>query len=130
MRPKKIILLVDADENDTSLLRFVIENQGRYRVVAASTTKEAKIAIWVASVDLVLCVVGKDIGEETITSVKQARPYIPMMVMVHRPETCLFIADSIISKSTTPIELLERIAVMSARKRGPRKGYQRVVVAA
>ncbi len=36
-------------------------------------------------------------------------------------------ADALVAKKTcTPIELLERIKVMSARKRGPRKGMQRL----
>jgi hypothetical protein len=40
-------------------------------------------------------------------------------------------ADALISrKNCAPQELLERIKVMSARKRGPRKGTQRVVAVA
>jgi two-component system response regulator CpxR len=37
-------------------------------------------------------------------------------------------ADALLAKKTcTPQELLERIKIMSARKRGPRKGVQRLV---
>jgi hypothetical protein len=36
-------------------------------------------------------------------------------------------ADALLAKKNcTPQELLERIKVMSARKRGPRKGSQRI----
>jgi hypothetical protein len=37
-------------------------------------------------------------------------------------------ADAVLAKKNcSPLELLERIKVMSARKRGPRKGAQRIM---
>jgi hypothetical protein len=39
----------------------------------------------------------------------------------------IHVADAMVArKNCSPLELLERIKVMSARKRGPRKGAQRL----
>lgn len=123
MRPKKLILLVDADENNLSILRFLIENRG-FRTVAASTAKEAEIAFELASVDLVLCVTGRDIRDGLIATLKNSRIYIPMILMVEKALDSIHHADAMILKSVTSMELIERIRVMSARKRGPRKGSE------
>ena len=121
MRPKKKILLVCADDNHLSILRFLLENRG-FRTVAASTAKEAEIAFELASVDLVLCVTGRDIRDGLITTLKNSRIYIPMILMVEKALDSIHHADAMILKSATSMELIERIRVMSARKRGPRKG--------
>ena len=60
---------------------------------------------------------------------KRMRSYVPMMLLGDGQGASgeIHVADAMIArKNCSTQELLERIKVMSARKRGPRKGAQRV----
>ena len=53
MRPKKIILCVNGNEHELSVLKFTLTTNG-YKVVSATTTQEAIGAFGSMQVDLVL----------------------------------------------------------------------------
>ncbi len=66
---------------------------------------------------------------QLIRRLKQMAAHVPMVLMgdPQKMEGQIHGADALVAKKTcTPVELLERIKVMSARKRGPRKGMQRL----
>lgn len=130
MRPKKVLLCVDDNEQELSVTKFLLETHG-YRVLAATNGQEA-IAIFstASQIDLVLAdaAMPKMSGDQLVERLKRMRSHVPMMLLGDQPAAsgAIHLADATIArKSCTTQELLERIKVMSARKRGPRKGAQR-----
>lgn len=129
MRPKKIILCVDDNEQELSILKFMLATNG-YKVVSAVTGQEA-IAIFTAmQVDLVLAdfSMPQMNGGQLVGRLKRIATHVPM-ILLGDPQAVggeIHVADAMLAKkSCSSQELLERIKVMSARKRGPRKGAQR-----
>lgn len=130
MRPKKVILVVDDNEQDLSVLKFMLETNG-YRVVSGSTGQEAISVFAEIQVDLVLAdyAMPQMNGNQLVSRLKQMAPHVPMILLGDPQKTAgeIHAADALLGKKTcTSQELLERIKVMSARKRGPRKGTQRM----
>ncbi len=134
MRPKKIILCVDDNEQDLSVLKFMLSTNG-YRVVSAISGPEAIGIFAETQVDLVLADHGlpQMNGNQLVDRLKQMAPHVPMIVLgdPQRMGGEIHAADALLAKKNcSPQELLERIKVMSARKRGPRKGTVRLAPAA
>jgi CheY-like chemotaxis protein len=131
MRPKKVILCVDDNEQELSVLRFMLVTNG-YRVLAASNGQEA-IAIFATpqQIDLVLANTSlpQMSGVQLAERLKRMRQSVPMILLGDAQAATgeIHLADAVLArKSCSSQELLERIKVMSARKRGPRKGAQRM----
>ncbi len=131
MRPKKVILCVDDNEQELSVLKFMLATNG-YRVLAASNGQEA-IAVFAAApqVDLVLAdtTMPQMSGGQLVERLKRMRSHVPMVLLgdVQTANGEMHVADAVLArKNCSTQELLERIKVMSARKRGPRKGAQRI----
>jgi two-component system response regulator CpxR len=131
MRPKKIILCVDDNEQELSVLKFMLATNG-YRVVSASNGQEAIGIFAETPVDLVLTdfAMPQMNGCQLVERLKQIASHVPMILLgdPQRMAGEMHAADALLAKKNcSPQELLERIKVMSARKRGPRKGSQRQV---
>jgi two-component system response regulator CpxR len=132
MRPKKVILCVDDNEQDLSVLRFMLSTNG-YRVLAASNSQEAIAAFSMApQIDLVLADANMPhmSGGQLVDRLKRMGAHVPMMLLSDAPAATgeIHAADAMLTrKNCSTQELLERIKVMSARKRGPRKGTQRIL---
>jgi len=130
MRPKKVILCVDDNEQELSVLKFMLTTNG-YRVFSASSGQEAIGIFANTPVDLVLAdfSMPQMNGNQLVDRLKRTAAHVPMIVLGD-PQTMageIHAADALLAKkSCSPQELLERIKVMSARKRGPRKGAQRM----
>jgi len=125
MRPKKVILCVDDNEQTLSVRKFLLETRG-YRVFTAASGVDAIRVFSSNQIDLVLTDLGlpQMDGNALIGHLKEISPEVPMILTSEtvrageRPHR----ADAFLPKgSCTPAELIERIRVMSARKRGPRK---------
>jgi CheY-like chemotaxis protein len=130
MRPKKIILCVDDNEQELSVLKFMLATNG-YRVVSATTGQEAINVFAELPVDLVLAdhTLPQMSGCQLVARLKQIAAHVPMILLgdPQRMGGEMHVADAVLAKKNcSPQELLERIKVMSARKRGPRKGSQRL----
>ncbi len=130
MRPKKVILCVDDNEQDLSVLSFMLVTNG-YRVMPAVTGDEA-LGIFVKTpVDLVLAdfAMPQMNGAQLVRRLKQIAAHVPM-ILLGDPQSMggdIHAADALLAKKNcSPLELLEKIKIMSARKRGPRKGAHRV----
>lgn len=133
MRPKKIILCVDDNEQELSVLKFMLVTNG-YRVVSASTGQEAINVFSETTVDLVLADFNMPQmnGGQLVGRLKRIAPHVPMVLLgdPHAANGEIHVADAMLAKKNcSSQELLERIKVMSTRKRGPRKGAQRLVPA-
>jgi len=130
MRPKKVILCVDDNEQELSVLKFMLATNG-YRVVSALTGQEAIGIFAEIPVDLVLAdfAMPQMNGCQLVDRLKEIAAHVPM-VLLGDPQKMsreMHAADALLAKKNCSAqELLERIKVMSARKRGPRKGTVRV----
>src|ERR1700690_2382899 len=130
MRPKKVILCVDDNEQELSVLKFMLSTNG-YRVVSASTGQEAVGIFAATTVDLVLAdfAMPQMNGSQLVERLKQIASHVPMILLGDPQKMTgqMHSADALLAKKNcSSQELLERIKVMSARKRGPRKGSQRL----
>jgi len=130
MRPKKVILCVDDNEQELSVLKFMLATNG-YRVVSASNGQQAISLFAETPVDLVLAdfAMPQMNGSQLVDRLKQIASHVPMILLgdPQRMAGEMHAADALLAKKNcSPQELLERIKVMSARKRGPRKGSQRL----
>ena len=126
MRPKKIIFYASGDEKEVSLMRFFLETNG-YRFLSASSGREAIATFSSAHPDLALIdqVLPDMQGERLVEILKQNSPHTPMAIIASGyPHLISLFADGTFRKDCPHAEFLERIKVMSARKRGPRKGTQ------
>ncbi|HEX4038343.1 MAG TPA: response regulator [Acidobacteriaceae bacterium] len=125
MRPKKTILCVDDNEQTLAVRKFLLETRG-YRVAAALNGEQALERFREGGVDLVLGDVlmpGMD-GNEMVRQMKEIAPEVPMILISGTVKSFdrANRADAFLPKgASTPVEMLERIRVMIARKRGPKK---------
>ena len=125
MRPKKTILCVDDNDQVLSIRKFLLETRG-YRVVTARAAEEALDRFRQGGIDLVLgdLIMPTMDGNEMVRRMKEISPEIPMILISGSVKTFERAnrADAFLPKgASTPVEMLERIRVMIARKRGPKK---------
>lgn len=128
MRPRKVILCVEDNENILSVRKFLLETRG-YRVVEATTAAQALEFLESApqgSVDLLLSdlILPHMDGNELARRAKNMHPMLPVLIVsgVVTDFDRAAHADAFMPKAVcSPVELLDRIRVMVARKRGPRK---------
>jgi CheY-like chemotaxis protein len=130
LRPKKTILCVDDNEQSLSVRTFLLETRG-YRVIPALSAHHALEVIEQSlpgSLDLLL----SDLqmpqmdGNELVRRAKQLQPALPAMIVsgtvVAFDRGCS--ADVFLPKGAcSPAEMIERIRVLVARKRGPKKAH-------
>jgi len=130
MRPKKVILCVDDNEQTLSVRTFLLETRG-YRVINATTSQEALEIlerIVPGTLDLLIAdlLLPQMDGNELVRRAKQMHPMLPALIVsatVAAYDRALA-ADAFLPKGAgTAAELLERIRVLVARKRGPKKHY-------
>jgi CheY-like chemotaxis protein len=135
MRPRKTILVVEDNEQQLSIRKFLLETRG-YRVLGMSSAAEALEYLQDAtpgSVDLLLSdllMPGMD-GNELIRRAKQLMPGLPALLVSGTVTSFdrAAAADAFLPKGgCAPAEVLERIRILVARKRGPKKQVQSVGV--
>ncbi|MGD0443375.1 MAG: response regulator [Edaphobacter sp.] len=128
MRPKKTILCVDDNEQVLSVRTFLLETRG-YRVIAVRNAQEAIEVLersLPGTLDLILCdlLMPQMDGNELVRRAKQLHPGLPAMIVsgtVNAFDRALH-ADVFLPKgASSPAEMIERIRVLVARKRGPKK---------
>jgi two-component system response regulator CpxR len=128
MRPKKTILCVDDNEQVLSVRTFLLETRG-YRVIAALSAQEALEVVEQSlpgSIDLLLCdlIMPQMDGNELVRRAKQLHHGLPAMIVsgtVNAFDRALH-ADVFLPKGAcSAAEMIERIRVLVARKRGPKK---------
>ncbi|MBS1801004.1 MAG: response regulator [Acidobacteria bacterium] len=130
MRPKKTILCVDNNEQVLSVRTFLLETRG-YRVIPSASSSHALEIIQQSapgSLDLLLCdlLMPQMDGNELVRRAKHLQPGLPTMVVSNTVTSFdrASAADAFLPKGAcSPAEMIERIRVLVARKRGPRKVY-------
>lgn len=128
MRPKKTILCVDDNEQALSVRTFLLETRG-YRVIPALSSYQALEVVEQSipgSLDLLLSDLNMPQmdGNELVRRAKQLQPALPAMIVsgsVGSTERACC-ADVFLPKgANSPAEMIERIRILVARKRGPKK---------
>jgi two-component system, OmpR family, response regulator CpxR len=128
MRPKKTILCVDDNEQILSVRTFLLETRG-YRVIAVDNPHDALQTIsrsLPGSLDLLLCdlIMPQMDGNELVRRAKEIHPALPAMIISGSVTAYdrAGRADAFLPKGAcSPAEVLERVRILVARKRGPRK---------
>lgn len=128
MRPRKVILCVDDNEQTLAVRKFLLETRG-YRVLTAACAQHALEMLETpetGSVDLLLCdlIMPHVDGSELVRRARAVRPGIPTLMIsgtiaqFDRGSE----ADAFLPKGAcSAVELLERVRILVARKRGPKK---------
>jgi DNA-binding response OmpR family regulator len=107
MRPKKKILLID-------------ENEARFAVCCASSAAEAITAS--ADFEVALLAWPLSGGSELLRKLRSQHPFTRTLALAEDAKGCPTVsADVVLWGHPSTFELLERINVLAARKRGPRK---------
>ena len=132
MRPKKTILCVDNNEQALAVRKFMLETRG-YRVITALSSYDALEIFRNGGIDLVLSdlIMPQMDGNEMVRRMKDLSPEVPTILLSGTVKAFERAnrADAFLPKGAcTPVEVLERIRVMIARKRGPRKVLVRPVL--
>ncbi len=135
MRPRKTILCVEDNEQILSVRKFLLETRG-YRVLAMTTGAEALEYLQgtaQGSVDLLLSdlILPQMDGNELIRRAKQVHPGLPTLLVSGTVSNFdrAAAADAFLPKgASSPAEVLDRIRILVARKRGPKKQVQSVGV--
>jgi DNA-binding response OmpR family regulator len=118
LRPKKRILLIDTDEYRTSIRSFMLSTHN-YRVIPAETAEQAE-ALFVETFPNVIIAAANFPGlAKLLGSLHERDAYTPQMVIADAQKPCDVICD-MFAVDPTPAELLERVRIIVARKRGPR----------
>jgi two-component system, OmpR family, response regulator CpxR len=128
MRPKKTILCVDDNEQILSVRTFLLETRG-YRVIAVDNPHQALETISTSlpgTLDLLLCdlIMPQMDGNELVRRAKEIHPGLPAMIISGSVTAYdrAGRADAFLPKGAcSPAEVLERVRILVARKRGPRK---------
>jgi CheY-like chemotaxis protein len=129
MRPRKVILCVDSNEQALSVRKFMLETKG-YRAVCVLHAQAALERFEAGGVDMVLSdltIPGMD-GNEMVRRMKQQAPEVPMVLIsgTVKDFSRADAADAFLPKgANNSLELLERIRVLMVRKRGPKRQVDR-----
>src|SRR5271154_7489306 len=131
MRPKKTILCVDHNEQSLAVRTFMLETRG-YRVLSALSSQEALDIFRNGGIDLVLSdlVMPQMDGNELVRRMKDISPEVPTILVSATVKAFERAnrADAFLPKGAcTPVEVLDRIRLMVARKRGPKKAAAALV---
>lgn len=124
MRPKKVILCVDDNENVLSVRKFLLETNG-YKVLAAASGEIAIELFLAHGADLLIAdlIMPFMTGNELIRRVKKIAPNTRTILISGHAKNydATYSADCFLPKGTRVEEFLDRVIVMLRRKTGPRK---------
>jgi len=125
MRPKKTILCIDDNEQALSVRKFMLETRG-YRVLGSLVPEEGLDIFHQGGIDLVI----SDLhmprmdGDELARRMKELAPEVPILLVsgcVKAYDRATH-GDCFLPKGAcSPLEMLEKVRMMLARKRGPKK---------
>jgi DNA-binding response OmpR family regulator len=121
MRPPKTILLVGADEDMVSRLKLVLWAY-HYAVTSAASADAAIAEFRERQYELLFCLYPLAGVEQLLDQVRASEHPAPSIV--YAPELKAYpagiFADCIVLSNCPRAELLDRVKILSARKRGPR----------
>ena len=123
MRPRKVVLTVAFNERKLSIQSFVLETWG-YRPFAARTAFDAmRVLQEEAPIDLLILNLPLTCRDELLLAAYRSQPGIRTVAINDTPAfdpTCK-VDVFLPSCSAVPSELKERLKILTAKKRGPKK---------
>jgi CheY-like chemotaxis protein len=133
MRPRKLILCVESNETALSVRKFLLVTRG-YRVAECSSAAEALEYLQTASIgsiDLLMSdlLLPQMDGNELCRRARQLHPGLPTLLLSNTVTSFdrAAAADAFLPKGAcTPLEIIDRVRILVARKRGPKKQVQSV----
>lgn len=138
MRTRKHVLCVDACEQQLSTRAFLLETRASFRITRARTAAEAVQILSecpsgmfdVLVTELNLAPRGMD-GNELVKAARELAPGIRTLITSRYtvPPERASQADLYLPAFATAADLVERVKVLCARKRGPKKPALRVELA-
>ena len=126
--PPKKILLVGSDEEQVGLLSYLLRTWGYHTFTASSAATAARSLLLMPAetpVDLLVVLWPLDDAEELLRGFKRGHPDIPTLALAICEQSVKFdsTVDSALCRGQcSSAEILERIKVLTARKRGPEPG--------
>jgi two-component system response regulator CpxR len=126
-----VVLCVDADESALAIRRFLLDSKG-YRVLSA-TSEQAGLRLAAAEVPIVAvisCDLGWTHGNELVKKINELDLGIRTILMspTQVPGERAHNADAFLGKHfSAPIDLVDRVKGLSARRRGPKPGVREMV---
>lgn len=143
MRPKKNILLVDADEAALSRMKFVLETKGKYRVITESSRAMAEVLLVdqpkydgksspydAKHLYLVIWSFDKRDGAELMQSIERVKGETKVLMTSRdvKQYPAWMRADCFLpvlgNEPEWKLLLLDQIRNLCARKRGPKKSWK------
>jgi len=126
VRPKKVILCVDANEIELSVLAFLLSTHG-YRVLSASTPEDAVHLVATELVDaaLIRFALPGENGAMLAARLRKmsARMAVGLLCDSNEQAQSVDVLDfALIKKACPDAELIDKVRILAAGKRGPRKG--------
>lgn len=123
MRPKKTILLVNWDQDQLSTMAYLLSTVGGYRVLQTLNAEDAIALFSGSAVDLAMAThaLPPDGGDKLLLRLKTIRR-VPTVLLGNPAGDELRHADALLNLRISAADLLARVAVLIARRRGPRKG--------
>ena len=109
MRPRKIVLLAQGNETQASMLKFMLETRGPFRVIVATDETSALQIIDSVRIDLALLEFG------ALAEAIRQRNIDTHIVFIGGPDS------PSIPHNAKPAEVLSMVRLHTARKRGPKK---------
>lgn len=129
MRPKRRILLIDVNEQQRSQYRYALRIAA-FEVQAAGTAAEARAiaAAWMPDVVLAM-LPAPGVGlRALLNDLHAASPYLPSLALAPRANAELAEIRASMTAVNPPMsDVIQRLKTLSARKRGPRKGFKKPV---
>lgn len=125
MRPKKIVLVWSENLASAEDLAYVLCVEGSYRAFAWDAMEDALALLTNKPVDGLICFTRASDGAGTIAAVGRLKqPHIPTLALTwgEKPVGDDPIWNGTMVASSPKIAILERVKMLTARKRGPRKG--------
>jgi CheY-like chemotaxis protein len=125
MRPKKRILIVDADETRAGIWRCVLCTSG-YAVRVASTAPEALNAAWEFSAEAVLVILPVPEAQSLLRQLRQTMPLVKTMVYADgmKEAPAELAADRVQCGRPLVADIMELLRMLTLRKRGPVERYK------
>lgn len=123
MRPKKVILCVDHDAQILAERSFLLRTNAYNVLAAGNGTAAMALCAAAPTVELILVNAWEpaEACARAVALLKKLAPYVPLLVLSESATAIAWAADAVLDRAHCPTaELLERVRVMSARKRGPR----------
>jgi 3-oxoacyl-[acyl-carrier-protein] synthase III len=128
MRPKKRVLVYCLDELKLSIMSCVLGEcgigTGQYLLIdqaasAAGMLKALQEAVQTGEVGFYSCVLMIEAAECQIQRVRDYLPGVPILLIADgTPESC---ATVVLAPATPVADVIERLRILCARKRGPKK---------